>query len=148
MAHAQLVWPGMASRDDKFHARRSTAVPKRFVNQPDGKLAVFSTVIDDFTHYDLDEAEALEYGIEEWGRETAEAKIKSGRADGLERGPGPGDGLGRWREALTDIATQHGMAGLKETLSDIGFPDAEIPQSVHDILAQIAEDEATEEAEA
>jgi hypothetical protein len=38
------------------------------------------------------------------------------------------------------------MAGLTETLSDIGFPDAEIPQSVHNILAQIAEDEAAEEA--
>jgi hypothetical protein len=122
-------------------------MPSRFVNQPDGNLAVFSTVIDDFTHYAMDETEALEYGIEQWGRETAEAKIKSGRADGLEHGPGPGDGLGRWREALTDIAMQHGMAGLKETLSDIGFPDAEIPQSVHDILAQIAEDQAAEEAE-
>jgi hypothetical protein len=119
-------------------------MPVRFVNQPDGKLALFSTVIDDFTHYDMDEAEALEYGTEQWGRATAEAKIKSGRADGLEHGPGPGDGLGRWRESLTAIAAQHGMDGLKETLADIGQADAEIPQSVHNILAQIAEDEAAE----
>lgn len=122
-------------------------MPSRFVNQPDGRLAVFSSVCDDFTHYDLSDEEALEYGTEQWGRFTAESKIGAARADRLEHGPGPGDGLGRWREALTAIAAQHGMEGLKTTLADIGYSDTEIPQSVHRILAQIEVERAGEEAE-
>jgi hypothetical protein len=122
-------------------------MPSRFVNQPDGRLAVFSSVCDDITHFDLSDEEALEYGTQEWGRFNAEQKIEAARADRLEHGPGPGDGLGRWREALTAIAAQHGMEGLKTTLADIGHSDAEIPQSVHRILAQIEEDRAAEEAE-
>lgn len=122
-------------------------MPARFVNQPDGRLAVFSTVCDDFTHYDLSNEEAIEYGTQEWGRFNAEQKIEAARADRLEHGPGPGDGLGRWREALTAIAAQHGMEGLKTTLADIGYSNAEIPPSVHRILAQIEEERAAEEAE-
>lgn len=122
-------------------------MPSRFVNQPDGRLAVFSSVCDDFTHYDLSDEEAMEYGVEQWGRSTAESKIEAARADRLEHGSGPGDGLGRWREALTAIAAQHGMEGLKTTLADIGYSDTEIPQSVHRILAQIEEERAAEEAE-
>lgn len=118
----------------------------RYVNQPDGRLALFSSVCDDFTHYDLSDEEALEYGTEQWGRFTAQQKIEAARADKLRHGSGPGDGLGRWREALTAIAAQHGMKGLQTTLADIGYSDTEIPQSVHDILAQIAEDEAAENA--
>jgi hypothetical protein len=122
-------------------------MPSRFVNQPDGRLAVFSSVCDDFTHYDLSDEEALEYGTEQWGRLTAQQKIEAARADRLEHGAGPGDGLGRWREALTAIAAQHGMEGLKSTLADIGYADTEIPQSVHRILAQIEEERAADEAE-
>jgi hypothetical protein len=123
-------------------------VASRFVNQPDGRLAVFSSVCDDFTHYDLSDEEAMEYGVEQWGRLTAQQKIEAARADRLEHGPGPGDGLGRWREALTTIAAQHGMEGLKTTLSDIGYADTEIPQSVHDILEQIEAEEARDAADA
>ena len=117
-------------------------MPPRFVLQPDRKLAVFSSVIDDFTHYDLTEAEALKYGIEQWGRATAEEKIANGLADQIQFGKPPGDGLGRWREALTDLACQHGLAVLRDTLAEIGFPDADIPQSAFDIIEQIEADEA------
>ncbi|NTF18140.1 hypothetical protein G6L37_06955 [Agrobacterium rubi] len=116
-------------------------MPSRFVLQPDLKLAVFSSVIDDFTHYDLTEAEALEYGTSQWGSAIAGEKIASALADRIEFGNPPGDGLGRWREALTDIAAQHGLSTLRTTLTEIGFPEAEIPQDAFDIVKQIEADD-------
>lgn len=117
-------------------------MPSRFVLQPDGKLAVFSSFSDDFTHYDLTEAEALEVGTGEWGRATAEQKLANGLADKIQSGKPPGDGLGRWREALTDLAGQHGLEVLKTTLAEIGFLDAEILQSALDLVEQIKADRA------
>lgn len=121
-------------------------MPSRFVNQPDGKLAVFSSVCDDFTHYDLSDAEALEYGIEEWGRQTAEEKIRSARVDATRYGKPDGDGLTRWREALTDMALNHSLDTIRETLAEIGFPDAEIPESALRRIAEIEADRAANAA--
>lgn len=113
-------------------------MPTRFVRQPDGLLAVYSTVCSDFTHYAMTETEALAFGTEEWGKATAEQKVASALSDKLQ--VGTGDGLGRWREALTGIACEHGLQGLRTTLSEIGFPDAEIPESALQIVAQVEAD--------
>lgn len=50
----------------------------RFVRQPNGLLARFSEIVDDFTHYDLTPAEALEVARDKMS-DGAEAKV--GRAD-------------------------------------------------------------------
>lgn len=41
------------------------------LKQPDGLIAIFSSVVDDFTHWDATPGEALAYGVEQWGRSEA-----------------------------------------------------------------------------
>lgn len=99
-------------------------MPSYMLKQPDGKIAVFSSVIDDFTHYDLSEEEAMEVGIESWGRDTALQKLQNALEDKrLMAREFVSDGLGRWRESLEDIAFQHGLERLRKTLGEIGFAD-------------------------
>ena len=84
-------------------------MPSRFVLQPNGKLARFSTVVDHFTHYDMTREEAYDVACDDMGRRDAEAKVERGLRDELENGQ-PGDGLSRFREALEDIERVHGKA--------------------------------------
>jgi hypothetical protein len=97
----------------------------RLVIQPNGLFARFSTVVDDFTHYDMDEAEVLRTAFAEWdcGEETVRRKLDSARretdpykhegywsAEGPSRPP-----LSRFRECLEIIASVHGEATAKKT---------------------------------
>lgn len=86
----------------------------RFVEQPNGKLARFSEIVDAFTEYDMTDNEAIELAIDEYncGRKTATEKVQRAR-----------DAKGeRWTEALRIIKTVHGRDYLKEHLAEIGFP--------------------------
>jgi hypothetical protein len=105
------------------------------LRQPDGKLAAFSTVCDDFTHYDLTEGEAIDAVVERCGRMEAEAKLHRALNDDVMDGPrDAADGLYRWRIALRDCGRQHGLEHLKNVLREIGFAEYEIPKSVMDVI--------------
>jgi hypothetical protein len=96
----------------------------RLVIQPNGLFARFSTVVDDFTHYDMDEAEVLRTAFAEWdcGEETARRKIDSAKreadpykhegywsAEAPSRPP-----LSRFRECISIVRDVHGLEAAKE----------------------------------
>lgn len=114
-------------------------MPRYYLNQPDGKLAMFSTVVDDFTYAHMTDDEALDLGVEEFGRATAKEKIAAARND-EERYPA--DGLHRWRSALVSIAFAHGLDTLKERLKELGFEDFPIPEEAVKVAEEIAADRA------
>lgn len=106
------------------------------LKQPDGKIAVFSAIAGNFVAYGMNEAEALSFGSDAWGADAAAKKLAAANDDASLDGQAPDlDGLHRWRTALTEIALEHGMDGLRKELTEIGFPDAEIPQSAIDAAA-------------
>ena len=87
-------------------------MPSRIVRQPNGLFAQFSTVVDDFTHYGMTEAEAYEVCLEGHAPEVAKNKMRRGVEDDMnglspKAGRAP-DGLNRWRDALYTIALIHG----------------------------------------
>lgn len=86
----------------------------RIVKQPNGLLARFSEVVDDFTHVNMTCEEAVILCKKE-GCTPIEAalKVTRGLDDVLEDedagdGETRGDGLARWRDALDDIQGVHG----------------------------------------
>ena len=76
-------------------------MPAIFVNQPDGRFARFSSVVDQFTHMDMSREEAIDLAQIELGRLTAVAKVDRGVND---------DGLTRWHDCLETIEAIHGKA--------------------------------------
>ncbi|WP_172746702.1 hypothetical protein [Neorhizobium sp. T25_13] len=109
-----------------------------FLKQPNGNLAVFTTDGSRFTFCGMTEAEALDYGLSRWGTEAA-PMIASGLEDRSVTGSGDaGDGLSRWRSALTDIAAKHGIDGVRNALAHVGMPEADIPQSALDAALEAA----------
>lgn len=118
------------------------------LKQPNGLIAIFSSVVDDFTYYDLTPEQALECGTEEWGRRTAQEKLDRALADEhLWRRHTTDNGLGRWRESLKTIAFRHGIKHLKKVLEEIGQGDAEIPQEAIE-AARDVESDMDQESEA
>lgn len=94
----------------------------RFIRQPNDLLARFSEVVDDFTHYDLSEAEAYDLALDEMGRADAREKVRKGMADE----PIPGfmerigdDGLDRFRDAIETVRIVHGNALADERLAQL-----------------------------
>ena len=51
----------------------------RIVQQPNGKFARFSDVVDDFTHYDMTEEEAFDLCFERMGRREAQEKVAAAK---------------------------------------------------------------------
>lgn len=87
----------------------------RIVRQPNGLLAVFSEVVDDFTVMDLTVPEAVEVCREHLGEWDALVKVRRGLADAPLRGPAvPGDGLSRWRECIDVVQRAHGALVARE----------------------------------
>lgn len=89
-----------------------------FLRQPNGKLARFSTFIDDFTEFDMtpEEAESvvLEERIEEAKREAKEA-VQRALDDVPPRMHGvKGTGLQRWQTALETVEAIHGKKKRKK----------------------------------
>jgi hypothetical protein len=89
----------------------------RIVNQPNGKLAIFSDVIDKFTFFSISVDEAIMFCAEKMGTLEAKNKVQSG-IDDIEPWTSnkKGDGLSRWKDCLNSIVMVHGYEGLKETL--------------------------------
>lgn len=94
----------------------------RFVKQPNGLLARFSDIVDNFTHVGLTVEEALHVCIEEHGMtaEQAEQKVRGGVEDWRPRQNSvPGNGQERWAEAINTIRAVHGDEGVKEVEREV-----------------------------
>lgn len=72
-------------------------MPWRVVVQPNHRYAIFSTIVDNFTAFNMNREEALETCLEEIGRLYCEDKVAR-----AERDPG------RWQDCLNKIEMVHG----------------------------------------
>ena len=81
----------------------------RIVRQPNGLLARFSDIVDDFTHMGMTEKEALEVCRERLDDAGAELKVLAGVQDWEPWEIGKrGSGLDRWNESIKNITSVHG----------------------------------------
>lgn len=78
----------------------------RFVQQPNGLLARFSDIVDDFTDYDMTHRDAVRLCMTEHGMSTKEAHLK------VERGWMAG--MTRWPDEIETIRSVHGSPVAKE----------------------------------
>lgn len=97
----------------------------RIVRQPNGLLARFSDVCDNFTHYDMDEEEAVQVCIDvgDMGPMGAKEKVAAGVEDHEPWTHGPSDDpekLSRWKDCLHTIKNIHGEDEFKKTMTEIG----------------------------
>lgn len=93
----------------------------RIVKQPNGKLARFSEVVDNFTDCNMDRDEAILLCKDEgMSTDAATAKVQRG-IDDLDPYDYSivGSGLDRWNEAVRIIEEQHGKDELASVLSEI-----------------------------
>jgi hypothetical protein len=82
----------------------------RIVRQPNNLLARFSDIVDDFTHMNMTEAEALEVCREYLGIVEAQKKVLAGVEDWKPWTNGvKGSGLDRWNESIQKIKSVHGQ---------------------------------------
>lgn len=95
-------------------------MPSRFLLQPNGKLACFSTIVDNFTRCNLTKEEAFVAAFEDMGRSEAEGKVARGLARGLEA-------QGGWNECLETIRMIHGPDTCAAVVAEIlgSAPDDE-----------------------
>ena len=86
--------------------------------QPNGLLARFFTIVDNFTHMNMTKEEALEVAREDMGRQDAEAKVERGLRDEdpWTHGGPPGDGTSRWRADIATIRVIQGEAEVEKAL--------------------------------
>ena len=95
----------------------------RIVRQPDGLLARFSDVVDNFTDVNMTTVEALLLCIQEHdcGLWTAARKVRAGIEDWppwtVEQSSE--DGLSRWRDSLSKIESVHGVDAAQQLLGDM-----------------------------
>lgn len=93
----------------------------RFVKQPNGKLAVFSDIVDHFTVYNMTEKMAVAYARLAMGREDALTKVRAGIEDHKPWTVGVrGSGLERWTASLKTIEICHGKAEREKIEKEIG----------------------------
>jgi hypothetical protein len=106
-------------------------VPKFFVKQPDGKFALFSSIVDDFTEWGLSDDEAVEVASGSLGV-TADLMDdvigKAQRDEPFWASTDRGDGANRWRQALVPMAAQHGIERIEERMLEMGIGEFEIPE--------------------
>ena len=88
----------------------SETMPSRFVVQPNGLLARFSTVIDDFTEMNMTESAAAEVIAQEYAER---AKNDSTQAIARAKADTTGD---RWGDCLSTIREIHGDHAVDERL--------------------------------
>ncbi len=83
----------------------------RFVTQPNGLLARFSEVVDDFTHYDLSWEEAISICTDDHKMYFEHAEIKVNRA---------AENPARFTEAIVSILHVHGLRCARQRWRDLG----------------------------
>ena len=93
----------------------------RIVKQPDGRLARFSEVVDNFTHLNMSVEEAVRACMNEgMGIDQARDKVKRGIDDiNPYNRKTVGDGLNRWNDAIAIIKSIHGQEAVDELMSEI-----------------------------
>lgn len=90
------------------------------VKQPNGKLARFSNVIDDFTHVDMTELEAVELCREQMSHDDANAKVRAGIDDiKYWTKNEKGTGHDRWDDCIATIANVHGQAKAADLIDSL-----------------------------
>lgn len=106
----------------------------RIVKQPNGRLARFSDIVDDFTHLDMSEEDALALCREVMPPSAATKKVQDAQDD-IEPSSHnvKGNGLSRWKDSLQSIAMVHGIQAVEKLLNEHNFPK--------DILAEIMTEE-------
>jgi hypothetical protein len=103
-----------------------------FLKQPNGLLAYFGTVIDDFIAVDMTVLEAEVYAQRELdlGPKAAAMKVSYGVEDRdvrLGRVLPGGNGLQRFAFALRCIELAHGVAGREQRERELSVPRPPIP---------------------
>lgn len=94
----------------------------RFVKQPNGLLARFSDIIDNYTHLNMSVDEAISFCVEgqRMAKESAMKKVQSGIED---QDPwsckGIGSGHDRWDDCNRTIINVHGKSELDNVLYEI-----------------------------
>jgi hypothetical protein len=92
----------------------------RIVKQPNGLLARFSDIVDDFTHYNLTVKQAVKVCQDQsMGEAEAKQKVQNGVLDLKPWGTKPSeDGLSRWRDCLDTIKSVHGTKAMKKRVKE------------------------------
>jgi hypothetical protein len=106
-------------------------VPKFFVKQPDGRFALFSTIVDDFLETGMSEEEAVENAVDKLGvrRDEIDAVIgKAKRDEPFWPTEDRGDSLNRWRQALKPLAIRHGIEAVAARIRHMGLAENTIPE--------------------
>ena len=81
----------------------------RIVKQPNGKLARFSDIVDDFTDMNMTEDEAFDLCRHYLGVEDSKRKVRAGVEDWIPwTVETPGDGTTRWIDSIETILDVHG----------------------------------------
>jgi hypothetical protein len=94
-------------------------MPSRVVRQPNGKYAIFSTVVDSFTGANMTEEEVIARFVDR-GNARADAERAVQRAKDEEGSEGqPNKELYRWNEALDTIRIVHGEKYLTSILKEV-----------------------------
>lgn len=93
-------------------------MPSRVVRQPDGKFAIFSSVVDNFTYTDMTEDECLAETMVYF--DMTEGKAREKMRGGIEdwppwtHGTPSKTGIERFKDAMSSVALQHGREGIEE----------------------------------
>jgi len=94
-------------------------MPSYVALQPNGKLAVFSSIVDDFTYLNCEASQLREMFCQTMGRSDAQAKVQRGLDD---EEIWPGENVNRphhrWKEGLQTIRLIHGQKRLDEFLAE------------------------------
>ena len=93
----------------------------RIDKQPNGKFARFSDIVDDFTHLNMTEAEALEVCVMECGERTAKQKVKNAVEDIKPWTNLPGSGTDRWEYDIQKVHNVHGAERVHEVYRTAGM---------------------------
>jgi hypothetical protein len=86
----------------------------RMIQQPNGKFARFSEVVDNFTHYDMTKEQAIDLCCNYMGRLKAPAKVANAITDPK-----------RYQEALDIIREIHGVEEAEKIRRIIEEPSRE-----------------------
>lgn len=95
----------------------------RIVRQPNGLLARFSDIVDDFTHTDMTADEAMTICREQLGIDEAAHKVDAGVRDFVPWTTDvPGSGHDRWDDCIESIRLIHGDEEAKNTIAVLSRP--------------------------
>lgn len=109
-------------------------MPRRVIKQPNGKLAIFSSIVDHIIYYDCNPDEAMEVimDVDKLHPDYAREKVKRGIDDLEYYGKKHGDGRWRWDNDMFHMLCVHGTDSESDLalLADCGMTATEIERWV------------------